>query len=114
MTCILSRAVLPLPTMRFDRIRLMALAYHMPQFFSFFSSRQENDARLLWPVWDPLQIGGGTVPRCRQRHANKVSPRAAQALMRHTDPRLTASVYTDEKFLPSAAELMSVPKIRIA
>jgi len=43
--------------------------------------------------------------------ANKVSPRAAQALMRHTDPRLTASVYTDEKLLPLAAELVSVPAI---
>ena len=45
--------------------------------------------------------------------ANKVSPRAAQALMRHTDPRLTASVYTDEKLLPLAAELQSVPDIDI-
>lgn len=43
--------------------------------------------------------------------ANKVSPRAAQALMRHTDPRLTASVYTDEKLLPLSAELQSVPGI---
>ena len=43
--------------------------------------------------------------------ANKVSPRATQALMRHTDPRLTASVYTDEKLLPLATELMSVPAI---
>ena len=43
--------------------------------------------------------------------AHKVSPRAAQALMRHTDPRRTASVYTDEKLLPLAAELQSVPAI---
>ena len=43
--------------------------------------------------------------------AHKVSPRAAQALMRHTDPRLTASVYTDEKLLPLAAELVGVPAI---
>ena len=43
--------------------------------------------------------------------AHKVSPRAAQALMRHTDPRLTANVYTDEKLLPLAAELHSVPAI---
>ncbi len=43
--------------------------------------------------------------------AHKVSPRAAQALMRHTDPRLTASVYTDEKLLPLAAELQNVPAI---
>ena len=43
--------------------------------------------------------------------ANRVSPRAAQALMRHTDPRLTAGVYTDEKLLPLAAELLNVPSI---
>lgn len=43
--------------------------------------------------------------------ANKVSPRIAQALMRHTDPRLTAGVYTDEKLLPLAAELQNVPDI---
>jgi hypothetical protein len=43
--------------------------------------------------------------------SNKVSPRAAQALMRHTDPRLTAGVYTDEKLLPLAAELVGVPAI---
>lgn len=43
--------------------------------------------------------------------ANKVSPRIAQALMRHTDPRLTARVYTDEKLLPLAAELVNVPGI---
>jgi len=43
--------------------------------------------------------------------AHKVSPRAAQALMRHSDPRLTATVYTDEKLLPLAAELGSVPAI---
>ena len=46
--------------------------------------------------------------------ANKVSPRAAQALMHHTDPRLTAGVYTDEKLLPLAAELMEVPSIPLA
>jgi len=43
--------------------------------------------------------------------ANRVSPRATQALMRHTDPRLTAGVYTDEKLLPLAAELLNVPAI---
>ena len=46
--------------------------------------------------------------------ANRVSPRAAQALMRHTDPRLTAGVYTDEKLLPLAAELLNVPAIPTA
>lgn len=43
--------------------------------------------------------------------AHKVSPRAAQALMRHTDPRLTAAVYTDERLLPPAADLRNVPAI---
>ena len=43
--------------------------------------------------------------------AHKVSPRAAQALMRHTDPRLTAAVYTDERLLPLASELQNVPAI---
>ena len=46
--------------------------------------------------------------------ANRVSPRAAQAFMRHTDPRLTAGVYTDEKLLPLAAELLNVPSIPTA
>jgi len=46
--------------------------------------------------------------------SNKVSPRAAQALMRHADPRLTASLYTDEKLLPLAAELQNVPAIPLA
>ncbi|MBN1941824.1 MAG: tyrosine-type recombinase/integrase [Phycisphaerae bacterium] len=45
--------------------------------------------------------------------AHKVSPRTAQALMRHTDPRLTAAVYTDEKLLPLAEELHSVPAIAV-
>jgi len=45
--------------------------------------------------------------------AHKVSPRAAQALMRHTDPRLTANVYTDEKLLPLAAELQNAPGITL-
>jgi len=42
---------------------------------------------------------------------NRVSPRTAQAIMRHADPRLTANVYTDEKLLPLAAELFNVPSI---
>ena len=32
-------------------------------------------------------------------------------MMRHTDPRLTAIVYTDERLLPLAAELQNVPAI---
>lgn len=43
--------------------------------------------------------------------ANGVNQRATQALMRHTDPRLTSGVYTDEKILPLAAALVSVPDI---
>lgn len=43
--------------------------------------------------------------------ANGVSQRTTQAIMRHTDPRLTAGVYTDEKLLPLAAELVNVPSI---
>lgn len=43
---------------------------------------------------------------------HKVSPRVAQALMRHSDPRLTANTYTDEKVLPLAAELQGVPAIK--
>jgi len=31
--------------------------------------------------------------------------------MRHTEPRLMASVYTDENLLPLAAELVNVPAI---
>jgi hypothetical protein len=46
--------------------------------------------------------------------AHRVSPRATQAIMRHTDPRLTAGVYTDEKLLPLAAELLNVPPIPTA
>jgi integrase len=38
-----------------------------------------------------------------------VSQRAAQAIARHTDPRLTASAYTDEALLPLAAEMAKVP-----
>jgi len=45
--------------------------------------------------------------------ANKVSPRTAQALMRHSDPRLTANTYTDERVLPLAVELQTVPSIPV-
>jgi integrase len=43
--------------------------------------------------------------------ASGVSQRAAQAIARHTDPRLTASAYTDEALLPLAAEIAKVPRI---
>jgi integrase len=43
--------------------------------------------------------------------ANGVSQRAAMAIARHTDPRLTASVYTDEALLPLAAEIGKVPRL---
>lgn len=40
-----------------------------------------------------------------------VSPRAQQALMRHTDPRTTSKIYTDERLLPLASELAKVPSL---
>ena len=40
-----------------------------------------------------------------------VSQRAVQALLHHTDSRLTAAVYTDERLLPLAAELQNVSAI---
>lgn len=43
--------------------------------------------------------------------ANGVSQRAAQAIARHTDPRLTASAYTDESLLPLATEIEKVPHL---
>jgi len=43
--------------------------------------------------------------------ASGVSQRAAQAIARHTDPRLTANAYTDENLLPLAAEMAKVPRI---
>ena len=43
--------------------------------------------------------------------ASGVSQRAAMAIARHTDPRLTASVYTDEALLPLAAEIGKVPRL---
>src|SRR5205823_7610091 len=43
--------------------------------------------------------------------AHGVNQRAAQAIARHTDPRLTASAYTDELLLPLAAEILKVPFI---
>ncbi len=41
--------------------------------------------------------------------ANAVPLRLAQAHLRHTDPRLTATVYTDERVLPVAAAIASLP-----
>lgn len=41
--------------------------------------------------------------------ANKVSPRIAQALMRHTGPRLTAGVYTDPILLDIAGAVNALP-----
>lgn len=38
-----------------------------------------------------------------------VTPRVAQAHMRHKDPRLTAGTYTDETVLPVAAEINALP-----
>jgi len=41
--------------------------------------------------------------------ANAVPLRLAQAHLRHTDPRLTANVYTDERVLPVAAAIAALP-----
>ena len=41
--------------------------------------------------------------------ANAVPLRLAQAHLRHTDPRLTANVYTDERALPVAAAITALP-----
>ena len=46
-------------------------------------------------------------------HANGVSQRSAQALARHSDPRLTAVTYTDASLLPLAEELAKVPPIPV-
>ena len=43
--------------------------------------------------------------------SRKVSPRTTQAVMRDSDLRLTAVLYTDEKLLPSLAELRNVSTI---
>lgn len=48
---------------------------------------------------------------CTMLAAKNVPPRMVQALMRHTDPRLTAMVYTDERVLPLAGELSVLPGI---
>lgn len=44
-------------------------------------------------------------------HSHGVSQRSAQALARHSDPRLTAVTYTDCSLLPLAEELAKVPTI---
>ncbi len=41
--------------------------------------------------------------------ANAVPLRLGQAHLRHTDPRLTANVYTDERVLPVAAAIAALP-----
>jgi integrase len=40
-----------------------------------------------------------------------VAPRTAQALMRHSDIRLTMGVYTDPKLLDTAAAVESLPSV---
>ncbi|MGE3108978.1 MAG: hypothetical protein AB7G11_16670 [Phycisphaerales bacterium] len=39
--------------------------------------------------------------------------RIAQSHLRHTDPRLTANIYTDESILPVAASLAALPYLNI-
>ncbi len=41
--------------------------------------------------------------------AHGVGQRIAQSHLRHTDPRLTANIYTDESILPVAASLAALP-----
>ena len=43
--------------------------------------------------------------------ANGVPQRTAQAHLRHSDPRLTAMVYTDERVLPIADHISAVPDL---
>lgn len=43
--------------------------------------------------------------------SNGVPQRVAQAHLRHTDPRLTAGVYTDEALLPTAAAIAELPHL---
>jgi hypothetical protein len=38
-----------------------------------------------------------------------LTPRMRQAHMRHTDPRLTENTYMDERLLPIAAEIATLP-----
>lgn len=40
-----------------------------------------------------------------------VGQRIAQSHLRHTDPRLTANIYTDESILPVAASLATLPRL---
>ena len=43
--------------------------------------------------------------------ANGIPQRVAQAHLRHTDPRLTATTYTDEALLPTAAAIAELPSL---
>ena len=50
---------------------------------------------------------------CSQLQANGVSPRAAMALMRHSDMKLTMVTYTDAQHLPLASELARLPSYSV-
>ena len=43
--------------------------------------------------------------------SKNVSQRITQAHLRHTDPRLTAGIYTDEHLLPIAGEIARLPAL---
>lgn len=64
------------------------------------------DERGCYVVFHALRVTSST-----RLASNAVTQRAAQALMRHKDPRLTAGTYTDERLLPLAAELEKLPPI---
>lgn len=48
---------------------------------------------------------------CTMLSASGVDQRIAQTLMRHSDPRLTANVYTDESLLPLQEASLKLPSI---
>lgn len=48
---------------------------------------------------------------CSQLSVQGVSPRVAQAVMRHSDLKLTMSVYTDERLLSTAAAVELLPDL---
>jgi len=48
---------------------------------------------------------------CTMMHSTGVSPRVAQALMRHSDIKLTMKNYTDANLLPTASAVQSLPDL---
>ena len=67
---------------------------------------EPKDDRGLYVHFHSLRVSLSTLLA-----AAGVGQRTAQAIMRHSDPRLTAGTYTDERILPLAAALAAVPPI---